>query len=374
MKPETASVHAGTRVDSQTGGVNTPVYTSSAYDYRHQSEPVYPRLFNTANQQAVVAKLAALESAEDGVLFSSGMAAISSVFLTMLKAGDHVVLQDQIYGGTYAFVVNLLERTGIAYSFASPDLESLQAAVTPATRMIYVESPANPLLQVVDLQALAALGRELGIATVVDSTFASPVNQNPLRFGLDLVVHSGTKYLGGHSDLCCGVALGRKELTDRVRQTATYLGGSLDAQSCYLLERSLKTLHVRVQRQNDNALFLAEALARHPKIARVYYPGLPSHPSHEIAKAQMRGFGGMLSFELAADAASPEVFLDRLQLIQPALSLGGVETTLCVPAQTSHKGVPEAERMRQGISARTIRLSVGIEHGEDLLADLETAL
>lgn len=374
MKPETASVHAGTHLDPNTRGVNTPIYTSSAYDYRERSEPVYPRLFNTPNQQAVVAKLAALENAEDGVLFSSGMAAISTLFLTLLKAGDHVVLQDQIYGGTYAFVVNLLERAGIGYSFAAPDIASLQAAVTAQTRMIYVESPANPLLQVVDLQGLAALGRELGVATVIDSTFASPVNQNPLQFGLDVVIHSGTKYLGGHSDLCCGVALGNQALMEQVRQTATYLGGSLDAQSCYLLERSLKTLHVRVQRQNDNALFLARALERHPQVGRVYYPGLESHPSHAIAKAQMRGFGGMLSFELGVEAATPELFLQKLQLIQPALSLGGVETTVCVPALTSHKNVPAEERQRQGITARTIRLSVGIENAEDLLADIEAAL
>ncbi len=374
MKPETASVHAGTHLDPNTRGVNTPIYTSSAYDYRERSEPVYPRLFNTPNQQAVVAKLAALENAEDGVLFSSGMAAISTLFLTLLKAGDHVVLQDQIYGGTYAFVVNLLERAGIGYSFAAPDIASLQAAVTAQTRMIYVESPANPLLQAVDLQGLAALGRELGVATVIDSTFASPVNQNPLQFGLDVVIHSGTKYLGGHSDLCCGVALGNQALMEQVRQTATYLGGSLDAQSCYLLERSLKTLHVRVQRQNDNALFLARALERHPQVGRVYYPGLESHPSHAIAKAQMRGFGGMLSFELGVEATTPELFLQKLQLIQPALSLGGVETTVCVPALTSHKNVPAEERQRQGITARTIRLSVGIENAEDLLADIEAAL
>lgn len=374
MKPETASVHAGTRLDPNTRGVNTPIYTSSAFDYRVQEEPVYPRLFNTVNQQAVVAKLAALESAEDGVLFSSGMGAISTVFLTLLKAGDHVVLQDQIYGGTYAFAANLLERAGISYSFAAPDIASLRAAVTPATRMVYVESPANPLLQVVDLQALAALGQELGITTVIDSTFASPVNQNPLRFGLDVVIHSGTKYLGGHSDLCCGVALGNEALMGQVRQTATYLGGSLDAQSCYLLERSLKTLHVRVQRQNENALFLARALERHPKVQRVYYPGLESHPSHGVARVQMRGFGGMLSFELAADAAAPELFLDRLQLIQPALSLGGVETTICVPALTSHRNLPVAERERQGLTVRTIRLSVGIENAEDLLADIQSAL
>ena len=374
MKPETQSVHAGTHVDPVTKGVNTPIYTSSAFDYRDYEELPYPRLFNTANQTAVVEKLAVLEGAQAGVLFSSGMAAISTAFLSLLKQGDHVLLQEQIYGGTYAFVVNQLARAGIEFSFADASPEALKAALRPNTRLIYVESPANPLLQVVDLEAVSTLARQHGALSVIDSTFASPVNQNPLAFGFDLVIHSGTKYLGGHSDLCCGAVLGHDELIGPIRQTATYLGGSLNALSCYLLERSLKTLHVRVQRQNENALFLAQALEREPLIERVYYPGLVSHPSHAIAAAQMRGFGGMISFTLAASARSPGQFLERLALIQPALSLGGVESTVCVPATTSHKGVPEAERERMGITARTVRLSVGIEHAEDLLEDIRQAL
>lgn len=373
MKPETSSVHAGTRIDPEIRGVNTPIHTSSAFDYRNAEELPYPRMFSTPNQAAVVAKVAALEGAEDGVLFASGMAAISTSLFALLRPGDHVVFQEQLYGGTYQLVVGQLQRFGIEHSFAEPDVNALRAALRPNTRMIYLESPANPLLQVVDLAAVGELARSRGILGVIDSTFASPVNQTPLSFGFDLVIHSGTKYLAGHSDLCCGLALGRSELIREVRNAATQLGGSLNALSCYLLERSLKTLFVRVQRQNQNALYLAEALEADSRVARVYYPGLPSHPGHVVAASQMRGFGGMVSFDLAP-SVDPGRFLDRLRLVQPALSLGGVESTLCLPASSSHRGVPEAERQRLGITPSTVRLSVGIEHPEDLLDDLRQAL
>jgi len=374
MHPQTQCVHSGSYRDPATRGLNTPIFTSSAYAYLDREQTPYPRYFNTPNQEAVVRKLCALEGAEGGVLFASGMAAMSTAILAFAGAGDHVVLMDELYGGTHAFATDEFARLGIACTFAGTGAEALCAAVTPRTRVMVVESPTNPLLSVVDLRRVAAFARERGVVTVVDNTFATPLNQNPLSLGIDVVVHSGTKYLGGHSDLCCGAVLAAAAPVRRVLALARHLGGSLDAQACYLLERSLKTLALRVERQSANALALAQFLESHPSVARTHYPGLPESPGHALACTQMRGFGGMLAFELRAGAVPPARFVRALALIAPALSLGGVETTICAPAETSHAKMSAEERRRIGIGEGLFRLSVGIEHVEDLVADLEQAL
>ena len=374
MHRETVCVQSGTYHDAATRGVNTPIFTSSSFEYLGRDDIPYPRHFNTPNQEAVVAKLCRLEEAEDGVLFSSGMAAMSSTVFAFAGAGDHVVMLDELYGGTHAFATDLFDRLGIKYSFAATDANAVAQAVTPATRMIVIESPTNPLLGIIDIAHVARIGKEHGLVTVIDNTFATPVNQRPLCLGIDVVMHSGTKYLGGHSDLCCGVAVTSRERAERIRNAARHLGGSLNAISCSLLERSLKTLAIRVERQTQNASRIAAYLATHDAISKVNYPGLSQSNGHQIAQAQMTGFGAMLSFELAGRHITPASFLSRLKLIRPAVSLGGVETLICSPAETSHAKLSEEERRRIGITAELLRLSVGIEHVDDLLADLSRAL
>jgi cystathionine beta-lyase/cystathionine gamma-synthase len=374
MKTDTRCVHSGSYFDKATGGINTPIFTSSAYDYLDREETPYPRYFNTVNQDAVVKKLCSLEGAEGGVLFSSGMAAMSTSILALAGAGDHVVLMDALYGGTHAFVTDTLERLGIGYAFAATSADAIAEAVTDRTRVIVIESPTNPLLTVVDIAAVARLARSRGIATIMDNTFATPINQTPLALGIDIVVHSGTKYLGGHSDLCCGVAVSSQSNTEKILHLARHLGGSLNAASCYLLERSLKTLALRVTRQTANARQIAGYLEGHALVRRVYYPGLKGTPGHDLARAQMTGFGAMLSFELDSRQTRTDRFLRQLELIRPAVSLGGVETTICAPVVTSHAKMTVAERERIGITDELLRLSVGIEDPADLLEDLEQAL
>lgn len=369
MKQSTNCVRAGTRRDKNMGGLNTPLLSSSAIEYLDDSEIRYPRYFNTLNHDVVADKMNALEGAEAGLVTSSGMAAISAILFGLLGNGDHVVFTEGLYGGTHALIVNELQRVGIRYSFTSADVASIETAVVPDTRMIFVESPSNPLLSVVDLAAVAAVARPRGIITVIDNTFASPILQNPLAHGFDLVMHSGTKYLGGHSDLCCGTVNGPATLIAKIRDHAVSYGGCLNAQDCYLLERSLKTLELRVQRQSANAAVLAQHLINNANIKQVYYPGLKSHPNHDIAVRQMEGFGAMLSFELA-DHNDPEAYLRRLKLVICAISLGGVETTICQPVATSHQKMSAFERKRLGITAGLLRLSVGIEDAEDICADL----
>jgi cystathionine beta-lyase len=339
-----------------------------------REENVYPRYFNTPNQRAVVDKLCALEGAGGGVLFSSGMAAISTTILTFARPGDHLVVQDDLYGGTHAFISKLCAQLGLTHSFVATDADAVARALTPATKLVIIESPSNPLLAVIDIRRVSAAARAHGALTMIDNTFATPINQTPLALGIDIVVHSGTKYLGGHGDLCCGAALTSRENAERIRATACQLGGSVNAITCHLLERSLKTLALRVTRQCENAAQIADALVETPGVAHVNYPGLVSHPGHELARSQMRAFGAMLSFELAATAGAPDAFLKRLRLIRPAVSLGGVDTTICAPSKTSHVKISAAERERIGISDRLLRLSVGIEAPEDLIADLQQAL
>jgi cystathionine beta-lyase len=374
MQKNTQCVHSGSRVDPAIGGLNTPIHSSSAFKYLDMPENTYPRYYNTPNQKAVVEKLCALEGAEDGILFSSGMAAISSVMLALLSSGDHAVIQRDIYGGTHHFVTADFKRFGIEFTLTGNTAKEIEAAVRANTRLIYIETPSNPLLMITDIQAAADIGRGRGIETAIDNTFASPINQNPIALGIDVVIHSGTKYIGGHSDLCCGAALGRREHIARIKTTAVNFGGSLNALTCYLLERSLKTLSVRVERQNANAMAVAEFLVRHPAVRRVNYPGLETHPAYAVARRQMWGFGGMLSFEVDERKVTADQFLRRLKLVTPALSLGGVETIICAPAATSHAKLTAAERAELGISDGLLRLSVGIEDAEDLMADIAQAL
>ena len=374
MRKATQCVHSGTRRDPNTRGLNTPIFTSSSFEYLDAVENVYPRYFNTPNQKSIVRKLCELENAEEGLLFSSGMAAISTAILAFLQSGDHVVFQKDIYGGTHHFVTAEFERFGIEYTFVSNHTADIERAARKNTKIIYIETPSNPLVLITDIAATASIARAKKAISIIDNTFATPVNQNPLDLGIDIVTHSGTKYLGGHSDLCCGAVLTRKDLAGKIAATAANLGGSLNALTCYLLERSLKTLGIRVEKQNQNARVIAEYLQKDPRINRVYYPGLENHPAHAVAKNQMKGFGGMLAFELNSRAPHPEQFLRNLKLITPALSLGGVESIICSPTKTSHEKITAAERAELGITDKLLRLSVGIEDSADLIADLEGAL
>lgn len=374
MKKQTQCVHSGNYLDPVTGGINTPIFTSSVFTYLDSDKQPYPRYFNTPNQEAVVKKLCALEQAEDGILFSSGMAAISTAILSLVGSGDHIILQDELYGGTHALAIHQFDRLGIRYTFVPKETTAIEQAISEDTRLIFIETPTNPVLGIVDIEQVAALGRKHSIITMIDNTFASPINQNPLAFGIDIVIHSGTKYIGGHSDLCCGAVLTSEALAEQIRMTAMDLGGSVNGTTCALIERSLKTLHLRVSKQSENALTVAQRLADHPLINQVFYPGLADHPGHETAARQMRGFGGMVSFTLAAEAGSSVEFLKKLELVVPALSLGGIESTICAPAQTSHKKMSREAREQIGVTDRLMRLSVGIEHPDDLLADLFQAL
>ena len=369
----TRCVHAGTMKDELKKGINSPIYTSTSFEFIDQEETVYPRYLNTPNEKAVAEKIASLEDAEKALVFSSGMAAISTVLFTFLGQGDHAVFQKGLYGGTSHFLDREFQRFGIACSIAqSQKAADLEVCLQKNTKLIYIETPSNPLLSITDIRAVAEMAKKRGIITVIDNTFASPVNQQPAAMGIDLVVHSATKYMGGHSDILAGAVAGKISLLENIYQTGLNLGGSLNAMTLSLLERSLKTIHLRVERINDNAMELAHFLETHPKIKQVNYPGLPSHPDHEIASRQMTGFGGMLSFEV--DGQDGISFQKNLQLIKPSMSLGGLESICSSPAHTSHRHLGPEGRKAEGIAEELIRLSVGVEDVEDLKADLEQAL
>ncbi len=373
LRPSTLCLHAGTYLDKPTGGACSPVFTSTAYAFPNPAnQNIYPRYFNTPNQQVIASKLAALEKGEAAVVFGSGMAAISTLLLAHLKPGDHAIFQNDLYGGTVQFITQELTRLGMEVSWGA-NAADFAAAVRPETRVIYVESPSNPLLHCVDLVAVAALGERHRVLTVIDNTFATPINQNPLTLGMDAVIHSATKYLNGHSDVNAGIVVASAEIVRRVTASAVNFGGMLGAHACAQLERGLKTLALRVQRHNENGLALAQFLQAHPAVARVNYPGLPTHPDHALAARQMHGFGGMLSFELR-QPGQVDRLLTRLRIVMPALSLGGVESLVCVPSRTSHRTLSPAERQRAGISDGLVRVSVGIEDEADLREDFTQAL
>ena len=373
-KLETLCVHEGQLKDLENKGAISPLYMATAYAYDEVEVTRYPRYFNTPNQVGLAKKIAALEGAEQGIIFGSGMAAISTALLSHLRSGDHIVLQADLYGGTTNLIVEEFEKFGIEYSF-SPGLlaSNLEKLIRPNTKVVFIETPSNPLMKLVNLEAVAKMAKKNDIISMIDNTFASPINQNPISFGIDVVIHSATKYLGGHSDILAGSVVGSQKHIEVVFQMAKNLGGSLSDYTVWLLERSMKTLSIRVKAQNANALELSKFLESSKSVDQVYYPGLKSHPDHELACLQMNGFGGMLSFELSR-SHDLDLFQKNLHLIKPAVSLAGVESTITIPTKTSHALISSEERKAQGIKDNLIRFSVGIEHFDDLKEDINQAL
>lgn len=374
MNIETKCIHKGKIIDPITGGINTPIFPSTSHEYLDASDVAYPRYFNTLNQKVIEQKISALECSESSIVFSSGMAAISTVLLTFLSTGDHIILQDEIYGGSHAFVELFLKQFGISFSFVSTDIKAIEDSIRPETKAIYIESPTNPLLKIVDIQKIAKVASKNKCISIIDNTFATPIFQNPIKLGIDIVIHSGTKYLGGHSDLSCGAAAASSVLVEKIRKTATNFGGNINPLTCYLLERSLKTLSIRVKQQAENAFQIAKYLNNHSKFKNIYYPGLTEHQGHSVACKQMTGFGGIVSFELKTTKINIYDFMKKLKIIKPAVSLGGIESTICDPARTSHVKVSKEVRTRQGITDSLLRLSVGIENVKDLIDDIEQAI
>lgn len=369
----TNCVHAGTMHDKSTGGVNTPIYTSTSFEYLDRTRVYYPRYSNIPNQFAVVKKMCALENTESGLLFSSGMAAISAAVLSKVKSGDHAIFPANMYGGTASFISNVFGDYNLQYDFVeSMDLGLLSSKIKENTKVIYIETPSNPLLKITDVKAITEFAKEKNISTIIDNTFATPINQNPADLGVDIIVHSATKYLGGHSDICAGVVLGSSKDIKAVKRLSLNFGGSLNAEASYLLERSIKTLAIRMEKINQNAMNIASFLHGNCKIGNVYYPGLPSHAGFEIAKKQMTGFGGVVSFELGNQ--DPIEFQKKLKIIKPSVSLGAVESIICSPALTSHYHMPKEQREKIGVTDKLLRLSVGIEDSSDLIEDLKQAM
>ncbi|MEM9362611.1 MAG: aminotransferase class I/II-fold pyridoxal phosphate-dependent enzyme [Bacteroidota bacterium] len=370
----TVCTHVGTLEDKEYKGAASPLYMSSSYAFEDVDVKRYPRYFNTPNQEALSKKMAALEHTKAAMIFGSGMAAISTALMAFLQAGDHIVFQQTLYGGTYNFAVTQLERYGISYSFTEGwEVSDFEAKVKSNTKVIYIETPSNPLLTITDLKGVADLASKQGILTMIDNTFASPINQTPADLGIDVVMHSATKYMGGHSDICAGVVASSQEHIDTIFQTAICFGGSLSDYTVWLLERSVKTMGLRVKAQNENAMKMAVYLENSHDVENVYYPGLESHPGHDLAKSQMKGFGGMLSFELNSDI-DVSLFFKNLELIKPSMSLAGVESTMISPTKTSHALMSPEDRQKQGIKDSLIRFSLGIEEIEDLVEDIEQAI
>jgi cystathionine beta-lyase/cystathionine gamma-synthase len=375
---ETQLVHAGEPLPRIAGAVEMPIFQSATFEYAGEGsyhDVRYLRINNTPSQQVLHAKLAALEGAGAALVTASGMAAISTTLLSVLSAGDHVLAQSGLYGGTHELLTHELPKLGIAYDFIDADRrDSWVALLRPNTRAIYVEAMTNPLLEVADLEGVVQFARAHTLVSIIDNTFATPVNFRPLGMGFDLSIHSATKYLNGHADLVAGAVAGEAATIERIRHKANHLGGCLDPHAAFLLKRGLKTLALRVRFQNDSTLRIAQFLEAHAAVARVNYAGLESHPRHARARRLFTGFGGVLSFELKGPPSRAEEFARRVRIPVVAPSLGGVQTLLTRPATTSHAGLPREERLRLGISDALLRLSVGIEATEDLLEDLGQAL
>lgn len=379
----TRCVHAGELPDAH-GSPHTPLYTTTTFKFPSTADlldvvdgrkagSLYTRYGLNPTVQSLEAKLAALEGAEAALAFNSGMAAEAALFLTHGRNG--IVCIGDAYGGTLELLADQLPQLGIRTALLlGSELERLDGLLADGYGLVFLETPTNPVLEIFDLRVLAQKVRAHGALLAVDNTFASPVNQQPLALGADFALHSATKYLGGHSDLTAGALMGRGELIAPVFNWRKNLGTTPAPEVCNLLARSIRTLSVRVRQQNENAQRIAEAMARHPRIRRVLYPGLPSHPGHAVAAGQMRGFGGMLTIEIDGDTAAATAVADRLKLFAIAPSLGGVESLVTQPVTTTHHGLTDAERARRGISGAMLRLSVGLEDVEDLLADLHQAL
>jgi cystathionine beta-lyase/cystathionine gamma-synthase len=380
----TRAVHGGEWKQGLNAPVTTPIVRTSNFNFASTAELkrfaegkskayLYTRYGNPTLAVAE-AKIADLENGEAGLVTASGMAAISSALLAVLKSGDEVIATRQLYGGSYRLFRDTLPRLGIRTHFVDADLAGVDALVSAKTRALYVESPTNPILRLVDLKKAVALARKHKLVSLIDSTFGSPVLQKPLDVGFDLVLHSATKYLGGHSDMVAGAVAGSRRWVERVRETMIHLGGSMDPDPGYLLIRGLKTLEVRVRRQCETAMAVARFLERHPKVARVHYPGLASHPDHRLARKQMRGFGGMLAFDMKGGLAAARRLCDRTRIFLLAASLGGVESLVVLPMYTSHFRMGTVELAAAGVQPGAVRVSVGLEDPADLLADLRQAL
>lgn len=388
--PSTACVHAGEQRKKHAGALTNPIVQSSTFVYDNMAEVEdyaarklqgeitryeYTRYGNPTERPAAM-KLAELEGGEAARLFATGMNAVTTCLLTFVKSGSHIVITEEAYKKTASFVERFLSRFGVAYTFVSPeDYRGLEAALRPNTAVAFSESPTNPHLSVVDLPKWVEIVKSKSKAvTVIDATFATPINQRPLAFGVDLVVHSCTKYLAGHNDLLAGVVVGSTALVDRVEETLGTLGGNIDPHCAYLLLRGLKTLALRMERHNANGQVVAEFLEAHPKVRKVYYPGLPSHPHHEIARSQMRGFGGVVSFEIEGDKEATFRFIDAVRVPYLGPSLGGVESLIYHPAALTFADISPEERDALGLVDQLVRLSVGIEDVEDITRDLDRAL
>src|SRR5580658_919250 len=375
---DTKAVHAGTPEPRMAGAVAMPIFQSATFEYAGEAsynDVRYIRLNNTPSQLALHDKLSALENGEAALVAASGMAAISTTLLAVLTPGGHLLTQDSLYGGTHDFITRDFQSLGLSHTFIDADTpKSWAAALKPNTKAIYVEAMTNPLLQVADLKAVVEFARAHGLISIIDSTFASPVNYRPIEQGFDLALHSATKYLNGHSDIVAGAVIGRAVLVERVTHSLNHLGGSLDPHAAYLLHRGLKTLGLRVRHQNQSALTIANFLESHAEVAKVNYAGLESHPRHQRARELFAGFGGVLSFELKGSTQRAEAFMHNTKIPIIAPSLGGVETLLTRPVTTSHAGMSAADRKRLGISDTLIRMSVGVEATDELLEDLAQAL
>jgi cystathionine beta-lyase/cystathionine gamma-synthase len=382
-RPETEAVRGGTDLTRKKNGpLVTPIYQTSTFEVTDNDQQVsaiptdqfYTRYGNPTNTVAEAA-IAELEGADGALLFASGMGAITSVIFALVKAGDHIVAQRDIYGGTTKFLSQWLPKLGVETTFVdTTQYEEYERAVRPNTKLLYLESPTNPTLQIADLHKAAAVARKHRLISMIDSTLATPINQRPLEFGIDLVMHSGTKYFSGHCDLICGTVAGRGDLIDEIHDTRTILGGTMDPHAAWLLLRGIKTLAVRVQRQNQSALRTAQFLAAHAKVRRVYYPFEQSHPQRALAMDQMRGGGGLLSFEVDGTGLDARRLTESLHLFNLAPSLGGVESLVTLPVLTSHAMILPEQREKMGVTDQLVRLAVGIENVEDLIADLEQAL
>ncbi|HYT00684.1 MAG TPA: PLP-dependent aspartate aminotransferase family protein [Thermoplasmata archaeon] len=373
MRFATKAIHVGQEPDPRTGAVTPPIYMTSTYSRKEQDEYAYARSANPT-REALQKSLAGLEGAKHALAFSSGMGSITTA-LTLLKQGDHVIVTDDCYGGVYRIFTRIMSQYGIESTFLDlRDLVDVEDAFRPETRMLWMESPTNPLMKVVDLRELAVITKAHEALSVCDNTFASPALQNPLGLGVDLTVHSTTKYIGGHADLLGGaLIMNREDLYEKLKFSQNALGAIPSAFDCWLTLRGIKTLPVRMEKHCDNAEALATFLHGHKAVAKVHYPGLPDDPGYGIAKKQMRRFGGMLSFELR-DTARIVERLKRLEVILLAESLGGVESLIEHPASMTHASVPKEQREKQGVTDGLVRFSVGIEDGQDLIEDLGRAL
>ncbi|MFI5071718.1 MAG: trans-sulfuration enzyme family protein [Terriglobales bacterium] len=379
---ETEAVRGGTDLTKKNGPLVTPIYQTSTFEVTDNDQQLratptdmfYTRYGNPTNSVAESA-IAELEGADAALLFSSGMSAITTGILALAKSGDHIVAQEDIYGGVTKFISSWLPKLGVETTFVeTANYEQHARAIRPNTKLLYVESPTNPTLKVVDLRKISALAKQHGLITAIDSTFATPINQRPVEFGIDLVMHSGTKYFAGHSDLISGVVAGRKDLIETIHSTRTTLGGNMDPHAAWLLLRGIKTLAVRVQRQNESALRVAEYLAQNRKVKRVYYPFAEGHPQRALAMEMMQGGGGVLTFEIDGSHEDARRLSESLNLFTLAPSLGGVDSLVSIPVLTSHAMISAEHRRKMGVTEQMIRLSVGIENVDDLIADLEQAL